>query len=373
MPSSESSNSPRPARHSTLAVAATWLCRILVGAAFIAGGWAKSIDPYGTLYKMQEYLHAWGVHGMPVEPVVLAAVALGALELTVGVCVLTGVLRHSSAVAASAIMAVMLPLTVYIAWANPVADCGCFGDMLVISNTATLLKNIVLAACCVWLLLHNNDCRGFFRRGVQWVVVLSTVLYSLVLAAAGYNVQPLVDFRDYPLGTDMSADGGAIAAFDEEDDEVEVFESTGRQLVFAVPEPGEHFLTRSRFANELARYASAHGIATAALVGTGARGLEEWKLLAAPVFDVYSADDTDIKALVRGNIAAVYLRDGRIVWKRNLESLDTDLVENAGGRADALDRVEASDDGRLALRLSVAYLGLLLILFLAGLFLPRKK
>ncbi|MBP3589747.1 MAG: hypothetical protein J6J61_04140, partial [Muribaculaceae bacterium] len=197
--------------------------------------------------------------------------------------------------------------------------------------------------------------------------------YSLVLAAAGYNVQPLVDFRDYPLGTDMCADGGAIAAFDEEDDEVEVFESSGRQLVFAVPEPGEHFLTRSRFANELARYASVHGIATAALVGTGARGLEEWKLLAAPVFDVYSADDTDIKALVRGNIAAVYLRDGRIVWKRNLESLDTDLVENAAGRADALDRVEASDDGRLALRLSAAYLGFLLILFLAGIILPRKK
>lgn len=373
MQSSESSNSPsRPTADSTGARIVTWLCRIILGAAFITAGWAKSIDPYGTLYKMLEYLNAWGLHNVPVEPVVIGAVALGAAEFAIGVCVLVGVLRHSAVVCASAVMAVMLPLTVYIAMFDPVADCGCFGDLLVISNTATLLKNIVLAACCVWLLARGTNCPGLYRRGVRWAVVVSSLVYALVLAAAGYNVQPLVDFRDYPLGTDMSADGGAIAAFDEDDEEVEVFDGTGRSLIFAVPDPGEHFLTRSRYANELARYAAAHGISTAAIVGTGARGLREWKLLAAPDFDVYSADDTDIKALVRGDIAAVYLRDGRIVWKRNLASLDADLVEKAAGSSDALDRIAPSDDGRLILKLTAGYLGLLLVLALPGL-LPRRK
>lgn len=366
MPSSESSNSRKQRRRKVLSAALTWLCRILVGGAFIAGGWAKSIDPYGTLYKMLEYLNAWGLYGIPHEPVVIGAVALAAAELTVGVCVLCGVLRHSSVVAATALMTVMLPLTAYIAYANPVDHCGCFGDMIVLDNTTTLLKNIVLMACCIWLLVHNNDCGGMFRQSLRWAVVLLTALYSLVLAAVGYAVQPLADFRDYPLGTDMSDEGGAIPVFNTDGDEEEIFEASGRQLVFAVPDPGQHFLTRSRFANELAEYAAGNGIATAAIVGTGARGLKEWEMLAAPEFDVYSADDTDIKALVRGDIAAIYLRDGRIVWKRNLASLDTDLVERAEGRADALDSLQAVDNGRPLLLISAVYLGLLVLMGLCS-------
>lgn len=75
---------------------------------------------------------------------------------------------------------------------------------------------------------------------------------------------------------------------------------------------------------------------------------------------------------MRGDIAAVYLRDGRIVWKRNLASLDADLVEKAAGSPDALDRIDPSDDGRLILKLTAGYLGLLLVLTLPGL-LPRRK
>lgn len=390
-----------------LATALTWLCRLLVGAAFIVGGWAKSIDPYGTVYKMLEYVHAWGLHSMPHEPVVMAAVVLGATELTIGICVLFGVLRHSSAVAASAVMCFMLPLTVYIAVANPVSDCGCFGDLLIISNTATLVKNIVIAACCVWLLLRNNCCNGVFLRPVQWIVVTATVIYALVLAAVGYNVQPVVDFRPYPTGSAMCmqdsddtirliyskdgreavfasdelpdstwtfvgvdeetyvADEAAFPVFDEDGMETEVFQPEGSQLIFVVPDPGDHFLTRSRFANELADYASSMGVETAAIVGTGSAGLREWSLLTAPVFDVYSADDTDLKTLVRGDIAAVYLRDGSIVWKRNLASLDNDFVEKATSGVNALDTLDVPDDGTLAAVISGSYLAVLGVLAIA--------
>ena len=106
MPFSDSSNSPNQETATATAYkrivtpSLTWLCRTIVGGAFMLGGWAKSVDPYGTLYKMLEYFSAWGLHAIPREPVVMAAVALGALELTVGVCVLFGVLRRSSAIAA---------------------------------------------------------------------------------------------------------------------------------------------------------------------------------------------------------------------------------------------------------------------------------
>ncbi|MDE6286283.1 MAG: DoxX family membrane protein [Muribaculaceae bacterium] len=380
----------------------TWLCRIAVGAAFILGGWAKCVDPYGTLYKMLEYIHAWGLYSMPREPVVMAAVTLGITELTIGVCCISGVLRHSAAVAATALMCFMLPLTAYIALANPVSDCGCFGDLLILSNTATFVKNIVLTAACVWLLLRNNCCHGLFLRQLQWLPLVATVVYGLTLAAIGYTVQPLVDFRPYPVGTLLAGgddeeitkldyekngvtrsfdinelpdstwtylgpaeagaeDDAAIAVFDSDGEEAEIFEPEGKQLIFVVPDPGEHFLTRARFANELARYASLHGVESAAIVGTTTAGIREWSLLAAPEFDVYSADDTDLKTLVRGDIAAVYLHDGKIVWKRNLASLDTDIADNADASVNKLDSLDVPDDGTLASVITAVYVVVLML------------
>lgn len=397
MQSSVSSSSRK-----VIEAAAVWLCRLLVGGAFALGGWAKSVDPYGTLYKLLEYLNVWGLHAFPREPVIMAAVALGALEFTIGACVLFGVLRRSSAVAATIVMCFMLPLTAYIAVANPVADCGCFGDVLVLGNTATFFKNIVLAAACVYLLKRNTRVAGFFAPAVQWLVVTFSVIYALVLAAVGYNVQPVVDFRPYPLGTFMAADAGEsiqlvfekdgvqqnfsedelpdsswtylgpvgdveglFPVFDPDGEEAEVFETDGEQLIFIVPEPDEQFLTRSRFANELAGYAQEYGVSSAAIIGAGADGLREWVLLAAPDFDVYSADDTDLKALVRGDIAAVYMRDGRIAWKRNMASLSTDMVETAVPGENSLETVSVPDSGRLALIISCCYVGLLLLLLFA--------
>ncbi|MBP3589956.1 MAG: hypothetical protein J6J61_05215, partial [Muribaculaceae bacterium] len=96
MPSSESSNSPRPAKHSTLAVAATWLCRILVGAAFIAGGWAKSIDPYGTLYKMQDYVNVMPLPALSDGVLLTGVFLLFALEFLTGVFLVTGSFRRGA-------------------------------------------------------------------------------------------------------------------------------------------------------------------------------------------------------------------------------------------------------------------------------------
>ena len=42
------------------------------------------------------------------------------------------------------VMAVMTLITLWIVFDDPVKDCGCFGDAIVLSNMETFIKNIIL-------------------------------------------------------------------------------------------------------------------------------------------------------------------------------------------------------------------------------------
>ena len=150
MQSSQSSNSPkptdtphRPLRERLYHPAAVWLLRILIGATFIMSGFVKGIDPWGSVIKISEYFTVWG-WDVPRSLVTCAAFALGAYEFVWGFMVLLGCYRRAAVWLLSAMMAVMLPLTLYIALYSPVDDCGFFGDFLLCSNTATFDNNIFI-------------------------------------------------------------------------------------------------------------------------------------------------------------------------------------------------------------------------------------
>ena len=133
-----------------------WIARIIVGACFIFSGFAKADDPWGTVFKIEQYLSAWGL-SEPRSLVVAAAFALAGLEFMLGVALILGIYRRIAPKGIALMMIVFLPLTAYIAITSPVDDCGCFGDAWVLSNTATFLKNVVLAALTVPLLLWMTE------------------------------------------------------------------------------------------------------------------------------------------------------------------------------------------------------------------------
>ena len=194
---------PKTKRH--LTVAAVWAARIAVGVTFIISGWAKAIDPWGFLLKVNEYLAVWG-YVLPRELVLAPSIALSCVEFCTGILIAVGALKRTSVWTAAAMMAFMLPLTVYIAMYNPVSDCGCFGDFIVISNAATLAKNIVLTGLIVFLILYNRRVAGLYAAPIQWLVITASLAYPLLLSLTGFNVQPLVDFRPYKVGTPLFAE-----------------------------------------------------------------------------------------------------------------------------------------------------------------------
>lgn len=387
---------------------AVWLARIISGAVFMISGWAKCVDPWGFVYKIQEYLHVWQfADAIPVDIVVVGAVALSIFEFVTGILLVTGSMRRVAPALGLALMVFMLPLTAYIAIADPVADCGCFGDLLVLSNTATFIKNLILTGLLVVALKWHSSAGWLFRPGLQWLVIILSSIYALSIAFIGWNVQPLVDFRPYPVGSEIlreesetaapqyiyakdgveqrftldalpdstwtfieavkqeSADE-ALAIYDG-DDEVtaEVFDPDEDvpTIVLAISDPDVDFLTRARFANELAEYADSCGMRMIGLVAASGDALDRWIELARPDFDVYSATDTAIKQLVRGNPAIVLVDHGKIALKRTFISIRPELpVDGSEPLAD----LAIVDDGKIMMLLTSALFAALFIIWLVS-------
>ena len=193
---------------SRLTTAAVVAARIVVGATFVMSGFVKSIDLWGFIYKMEEYFAVWGLD-IPRALTLAASGLLSGAEFVLGGLLLLGCYRRASSWLLLAIMAGMLPLSVYIYFADPVSDCGCFGDFLIISNLATMLKNIVLTALLVYLVLFNRRVAGLYSPYAQWMTGAVLTAFILFVAATGYMLQPMIDFRGYPAGSSLIVDDTA--------------------------------------------------------------------------------------------------------------------------------------------------------------------
>lgn len=371
-----------------------WLCRIAVGITFITSGWAKCVDPWGFVFKIEEYLTVWGFD-IPIDIIAVGSVALSLFELLTGIACLTGCLRRTAPIAAAAMMAFMLPLTLYIYIADPVADCGCFGDLIVLSNGATLFKNIIITFLVIILIIYNKRRKSLITPSLQWIALALTGIYGLVIAVIGWNFQPILDFRPFPPGSmiienadsqdtppaylytkdgvtrsftldalpdstwafvsaqdPLTGDDTALAIFDGDYDVTdEILNEDSLQgdvLLLVVNNPSIDYLNRARMTGELNDAISAKGGRMIGLVAASGDVLEEWIELSNPNFEIFSSSETALRQLARGNAAIVALRDGRVVWKRSLSTLD----ETTASSGSPVDFVAPVDNGRLALWLS---------------------
>jgi uncharacterized membrane protein YphA (DoxX/SURF4 family) len=177
-------------------------CRVLVGLVFIFSGFVKAVDPWGFAYKFHDYFEAWGLASLDALALP-ASFFLSAFEFLLGVCLLAGVYRRAVSGLVFLFMCFMTVLTLYLAIYNPVTDCGCFGDALVISNWQTFGKNVALLAMAVVLLLWHRQMKRFFPRDVRaWVAVCST-LFILGISIYSFRYLPLLDFRPYKIGNNI--------------------------------------------------------------------------------------------------------------------------------------------------------------------------
>lgn len=178
------------------------ISRILLGVTFVFSGFVKSVDPYGTMYKIEDYLTAFGVPTL-IPLALLVSFILCAFEFIMGAFMLLGIYRRWNSRLMLLVMSFMTVLTLYLAIANPVEDCGCFGDALVISNWATFYKNIVLLICSIVVFKYYEYISNFFTGKTYWIAFLYIIIFVSGFIVRNYWYDPLLDFRPYRIGTDI--------------------------------------------------------------------------------------------------------------------------------------------------------------------------
>ena len=180
------------------------LCRIIVAVTFIFSGFVKAIDPIGTQYKLQDYLGAIGMAGiLPNWTLLAVAVFLAAIEFCIGIFLLFAIQRRLISKLTVAFMAFMAMVTVWIVVADPVKDCGCFGDALHLTNTETLIKNIVLLVCSLAIMYRPLAMFRFVSKSNQWIVTNYTIVFILVSSGLSLYYLPIFDFRPYHIGVNI--------------------------------------------------------------------------------------------------------------------------------------------------------------------------
>ena len=359
--------------------------RLLVAITFILSGYVKAIDPLGTQYKIADYLQALGMAGLiPDWMTLLASVLLSTMEFSIGIFLLFAIRRRLTSKILLFVMSFMTLITIWIAIANPVKDCGCFGDAIKLTNTETLGKNIILLAIAIWLWKSPLRMIRFISKSNQWIVINYTILFSVALSAWSLWTLPLFDFRPYHIGANIEK-GMAIpkGAKQPKFETTFIMEKNGEQKEFTLdnypdstwtfidskttqteegyvppihdfsienPKTGDDitqevlhdkgytfllispWLDKADDSNfgtidQIYEYAQDYGYRFICLTASAEKDIAKWQDITGAEYPFYSTDATTLKTMIRSNPGLMLLHNGTIIrkWSHN-ELPSTELL-----------------------------------------------
>lgn len=361
------------------------LCRFLLGGVFVFSGFVKAIDPFGSYYKLQDYLTAFGMGGWIHSALLfLAGILLAAVEFCVGVYMFLGIRKTVSAGGALLLMLFMTPLTLYLALANPVADCGCFGDALTLTNWETFGKNVVLLVCALSAFRWRKDIIRFITRKTEWVFSMYAILFVFALSFYCLYNLPVIDFRPYKIGVNIresmkipegapqkksetfvvvEKDGvkkeipvddyanyegwtfvetrevikeeGYIPPIQdfwmwekETGDDItdKVLSDKGYTFLLVSPRIEEADDSNIDLINEIYDYSMEHGYGFYALTASGEEAILQWSDRTGAEYPFCETDEITLKTIIRSNPGLLLIKDGTILNKWSDSNLPDEYV-----------------------------------------------
>ena len=331
------------------------IARLLLALTFILSGFVKAVDPLGTQYKIHDYLAAIGlVSIVPDFGTLASSVILSATEFLLGICLLFAIRRRLVSKILVVLMTVMTLMTLWLAIDDPVTDCGCFGDALVLTNWQTFWKNVVLLAAALIVWRYPLDMPRLISESNQWIVMNYSAFFILVIIAGrSLYTLPQFDFRPYHVGTNLregwqrmleGEDSPYTEFFIESTDEGEditeaVLGSQGYTFLLVAPHLENANDSQFDRLNSIYEYCLENGYQFYCLTASTHKGIGRWQDITGAEYPFCNTDETTLKTVIRSNPGLLLLNDGVIIRKWSHNTLPSD--EELG------DRLEGSPLGRL--------------------------
>jgi len=175
------------------------ILRVLAGLIFVFSGIVKGVDPWGSGIKLEDYFLAFGWDWMLPFAYFLGSI-LNAAEFLIGFCLIFGIRVKLASIGALIFMLIFTPLTFYLAIANPVSDCGCFGDAIKMTNWETFYKNIIIFTIVIFVFIRRKRFKPWMTVKAEWVGALAGLLIITGVSWYSYAYLPLIDFLPYKTG-----------------------------------------------------------------------------------------------------------------------------------------------------------------------------
>ena len=354
--------------------AALTICRLLVGALFIFSSFTKGVDPLGTKYKMLDYLAVYGMTWLNDFALVLAMLMILA-EFLVGICLITKVLPRLAVLGATLLMLFFTFTTLFDALYDLVPDCGCFGTAIKMSNWQTFYKNLVIDAVLAPLIINNKQLKNRLGFIAQFLIGCFFAAAFLGFEIYNYRHLPVIDFMNWKVGKQMNAEpaeeartyliyrnkatgekqefispnypwndsvwmsqwefveqrteGGAsflgFSAVDEEGNDVtESILNTDNLLMFTSHDLSKVTEKEWEEVREITETAGNQGYIVIWAVANEPEYVEQLREKYEFLYEVYYADELEIKPIVRYNPGLIWLDNGLV--KDKWSAVDFDKV-----------------------------------------------
>ena len=398
------------------------LFRIVLGLTFILSGFVKAIDPLGTQYKIEDYLGVLSLGGMLPDFVTLGtSVAISAIEFTLGVLLLFAISRRVISKVTLVFMTIMTLITAWLYIANPISDCGCFGDAIHLTNGETLLKNVIMLVMTAVVVYKPRDMIRTLSNGNSTIVINYSVLFILLYAAYSLYMLPQFDFRPYHIGANieegmkipegapqpefettflMKKDGQtkeftlenypdstwefvdsktimvkegfvppihdfSILSLNGDDLTEDILQQKGYTFLLIAP-----YLEKADDSNfgpidQIYEYAEEYGYKFYCLTASGKQAIARWQDMTGAEYPFYNTDAVTLKTIIRSNPGMLLLKDGTVIQKWSHNELPNDSELYAPLDQLTIGTQKATSDTRMILKLLMLFILPLIVFSIA--------
>ncbi|MBO5787612.1 MAG: DoxX family membrane protein [Bacteroidaceae bacterium] len=350
------------------------VCRLVLSLVLVVSGLVKAFDPIGSMYKLKEYANLFVPEVLGDDTLLMLGIAQAVFEFLLGIFLFMGVYRKMVAYLAPVAMLFFTIVTAVIYFNGGIEDCGCFGEVVVLSNGETLAKNLFLLVMSLLVMLGRKRFVFHISAGSRWMVTLFSLFYIGTVIILSLSHLPVVDSGRYSVGTDLYSmtqgtpdeyrvvyvyehegdtcempegeipdstwvnigmrselvkegvppliEGFSVVDWENDNDVTEALLSdTGYVCLVAIERVESAEVSRVDKINDMYDYCVDKGVPFYVVTASGDEEVELWRKRTGAEYSMYWSDEQVIREMIRCNPGLLLLKNGVIVGKWNVSDL----------------------------------------------------